>query len=180
LLGLLKQLDNNSDINQCLYVYIQLIAIHPFADGNGRLARALFLQLMQQRYGRVYPMLMLIYLKNINFKNHHKMMKHYRQGDIQALKGFNQQAIDWSNQTMAWLYQLLGEYSASLKTSKRQVNKIIIINNNNKRCAPTDDVSITFHCQLGNSHIYINQGLLSCFNQFDYYLRAELRKHQFQ
>lgn len=178
LIGFIKS-EVKNDTNKALITSQQFIFIHPFADGNGRISRLLMLKIMQEKYGLVYSYLLSIYLKNINRDNYHLAVHKYQHNDIQTFKMFLIEAVNWTNQSVEILYKFLDEYESiigelNLKNNINYSKIIIKVDVNDK----INEELFQLHSKKGGKNIYINSALLNVLNQFDYYLRYELRKHQ--
>ncbi len=169
--------DNSSVLNKSLIGMIQFIFIHPYKDGNGRTSRALFLSQMQPKYGLSSSSLFLIYLKNINPEEYYAAMHGFRNSNFEKLKLFYMQAIVWVNQSLDELQDLFDGYVSKIGKNKFKVeySQIVIKVDLNQR---VDESVFQFHSKKAGKNIYINTALLNVLNQFDYYLRYELRKHQ--
>ncbi len=171
---------NNDDksINKALYALLQFIFIHPFRDGNGRLSRLLLINIVQKKYSFVFASLLAIYLKNIDKKHYHNCMKHYRDGNVQPLKQFYEQAIQWTHKSYKELSGLLSGYEKLVGKNVIKINNIykqIIVKMPVKSKERLDVSIFQMHGKKGVNVIYINTALLNVLNQFDYYLRFELR-----
>jgi len=166
-------------INKALISMMQFFFIHPFNDGNGRVFRAVSLSILQQQLGLTTSYILILYFKNINVKQYYLAQKSYREGNMNPIKTFHKNAIDWTNKSALLLAGLLKEYTAKVDQQKvdqdNHYSQIVIKANQQH----TPDAAIfTFHSKKGQNNIYINTPLRSCLNQFDYYLRHQLREHQ--
>ncbi len=175
----LKFYNNDTDtLDKALFALLQFIFIHPFRDGNGRLSRLLLINIVQKQYGFVFASLLAIYLKNIDKKEFHNCMKYYREGDIQPLKGFHEKAVNWTHKSYNELCGLLSNYEKMI--GEKQIDsdecyKQVIVKTPLKSTKKLDSSIFQEHSKKGSNSIYINSALLSVLNQFDYYLRFELR-----
>lgn len=178
-----------NDINKALMVYWQLIAIHPYRDGNGRLARLLFLHMMSKRHDPVCSALLLLYLKSINRKSYIAVLHQYRLGKITVLKNFYLQAIDWCHQSVQVLSGLLKGYHEMLSTTDgmqmtdaiHSCQQLVIKQDKSTEKIPSKPppkALFQLKAIKSDRRIYINQPLVSYFNHFDYYLRSELRTYK--
>ncbi len=171
--------ERSSRINIALIAMFQLAFIHPFVDGNGRVIRAFALSFVQKELGVISSYLLVLYFKVINPINYYLTLKAYREGDLTTLKNFHQKAIKWANQSVIVLSGFIEEYINKVGQHKIDVDnnysQVVIKTDTNKK---VDDSVFQFHRKKAGINIYINTALLSVLNQFDYYLRYELRKHQ--
>lgn len=72
-------------------------------------------------------------------------------------------------------------YIQKIATQDLEENKIysqVVIKQSKNDPQNPDKTIFEFHSTKGSNNIYINTALLSCLNQFDYYLRYELRSHR--
>jgi len=168
--------EDKSILNKILIGMMQFINIHPFKDGNGRISRVLFLSLMQKHYGCLYSSIFFLYLKNINRMNYFEAMYNYRNGDTIRLKKFYLKAISWTNTSVKVMEELMQEYKAQIKPDSISMNPIysqIVVKV--EKSEQLDSTIFKLHTQKGKNSIYLNTALLNVLNQFDYYLRFELR-----
>ncbi len=168
--------DVKNDANKALLVLQQFIFIHPFSDGNGRLSRLLLLKILQEKHGLIYSCLLSIYLKNINRDNYHKAVSQYQQNDVVALQQFYNQAIQWTNQSAKILSGFIQEYTnkvgqQNIGSDSNYLQVVIKTKVNQKLDESVFQPQVT----KGQYKIYFNTALLNALNQFDYYLRFELR-----
>ncbi|VAW36534.1 hypothetical protein MNBD_GAMMA01-2203 [hydrothermal vent metagenome] len=166
-----------STINKSLIGMMQFIFIHPFKDGNGRTSRALFIAMMQVQYGLEFCCVFMLFLKNINRRQYYVALHDYRNGDIKNLKQFYLKAITWVNKSIVVLQDLLTEYTNKVgkhNLENQQVySQLVVKADENQKM---DKTIFQLHSKKGKYHIYTNTALLNVLNQFDYYLRYELRK----
>lgn len=170
---------NTSKVNLALITMFQLFFIHPFKDGNGRVVRALMISFLEKELGLIPSYLLMLYFKVINPENYYLAQKSYREGIIKELKKFNTQAIEWTNQSTKILSDLIKDYGNKVGENNIETNNEysqIVIKIDAK--AEINESHFQFHSKKAGKNIYINTALLNVLNQFDYYLRYELRKHQ--
>jgi Fic family protein len=175
----LKFYNNDTDtLDKALFALLQFIFIHPFRDGNGRLSRLLLINIVQKKHGIVFSSLLAVYLKNIDKKEFHNCMKHYREGDILPLKQYHEKAINWTHKSYNELCSLLSNYEKMIGRKNLDSNECyrqIIIKTPIKSTQELDSRIFHEHGKKAGNSIYINTALLNALNQFDYYLRFELR-----
>ncbi len=171
--------DKSDDANKALYACLQFIFIHSFRDGNGRISRLLLLNILQKKYGFVFASLLAIYLKNIDKKSYHDSIKKYRYGDISALKQFHEKAIKWTLKSYAELGNLLKGYEKLV--GRKQLHEDlsfskVVLKIKSSDLVTIDESFFKFQQKKAANAVYVNSALLNVLNQFDYYLRYELRE----
>ncbi len=168
-----------SMLNTVLIAMFQLAFIHPFVDGNGRVIRAFALLFVQKELNVIAAYLLVLFFKVINPINYYLTLKAYREGDLTTLKNFHQQAIEWTNQSIKILSSFIEEYTNKVGQLKINTDdnysQVVIKTDSNQKI---DGSVFQFHSKKAGKSIYVNTALLNALNQFDYYLRYELRKHQ--
>jgi hypothetical protein len=165
-------------IDKALFALLQFIFIHPFRDGNGRLSRLLLINVVKTTHDFVFASLLAIYLKNIDKKEYHNFIKRYRNGDVLPLKYFHAKAIKWTVNSYNELCGLLSSYEklgANANSNSNEMYKQVVVKIPKKSDVNLDPSVFKAHGNKGVNNIYINTTLLSVLNQFDYYLRFELR-----
>ena len=171
--------EKTSIINTALIAMFQLAFIHPFKDGNGRVIRAFSISSLQKELGVIPSYLLVLYFKVINPTNYYSTLKSYREGDLMLIKKFHINAIEWANQSAKTLTDFIQEYTNKVGQhnidSDSNYSQVVIKTELNHK---VDESIFQFHSKKAGKNIYINTALLNVLNQFDYYLRFELRKHQ--
>ncbi len=170
--------DNFKAIDKALIALQNFIFIHPFQDGNGRLSRLILLKIIKNEYGIIYASLLAIYLKNINRNSYHNAVNTFQKGDVKTLKKFHDKAVSWTNKSIKVLNDLLREYEKLIvknELDSDECYKQIIIKTPIKSAKKLDPSIFQEQGKKGSNSIYINTALLNVLNQFDYYLRFELR-----
>ncbi len=177
----LLEFSNNSkqpDLSKALLFYLQFIIIHPFSDGNGRFARMMFISIIQPKLGLLYACLLTVYLKNISRWEYYAARSAYLNADIDPLNEFYLKAITWVGEAHSFFSRQLFEYQQkAITTDSGQTNTTTecVILKPQKEPVPSNTLWKE-HGKKGESVIYVNHSLLSVLDQFDYYLKAELRK----
>jgi fido (protein-threonine AMPylation protein) len=168
----------HAHIDRALMIYKQFIFIHPFRDGNGRMARLLFLHLMQQAHHPIYACLYMLYLKNINQSRYHQAIHQYQQGNIEPLKKFYAHATKWTHQAMQQVCNLMQTYIQGIDdTSQDQAYSQIVYKQDEQNPDQPDSTLLKLFSCSDKEEIYLNNSLLSCLHQIDYYLRDQFRQH---
>ncbi len=169
--------NKTSALNTALISMMQFFFIHPFYDANGRMFRALSIVLLQKEFGLINAFLLNLYLKNINREGYYFSQKFYRAGNLESIVNYHKRAIKWANKSALILKTLLDDYLNLTKqknlNDKNYSQIIVKIKNNTTQELDTNIFKL--HGTKGINAIYINTALLNVINQFDYYLRFELR-----
>lgn len=172
--------DKINNIDKALIAMMQLFFIHPFRDGNGRVVRALTISILEKEIGFIKASILVLYFKNINRKEYYLVQKAYRQGDSKAIANYHLLAVNWIEKTADVLNKSFEDYINCV--GKGNFDKYmqyfqIVIKQSKYNLQKLDNSLFEYHSRKGSNDIYINTALLSCFNQFDYYLRCQLRSY---
>ena len=161
-------------IDKALISMMQFFFIHPFNDGNGRVFRALTLSLLKDQLGLINSFIMLVYFKIINQENYYLSQKEYRNGNVNEIKNFHIQAINWTNKSVTVLSDFIDEYMEKIGNDKSNpyFSQVVVIVDKSEQL---DSDLFKLQKTKGQKCIYLNTALLNVLNQFDYYLRFELR-----
>jgi len=170
---------NISKVNIALIAMFQLIFIHPFKDGNGRVVRALTISFLEKELGVIPAYLLILYFKVINPVNYYLALNSYREGNIKEIKRFHVEAINWAYKSKKILFEFIEGY-----IQQTGLDKIynypsylqVVVKSEPNECINQN--IFKFHSKKEGKNISINTALLNVLNQFDYYLRYELRTYQ--
>ena len=96
----------------------QLIVLHPFVDGNGRLQRAFTDSLLAMQTGHPASYISpFLYRLGHNHSGYHSTPTAMLQGDWSQVTSFWHDAINWSNEASIWLLNTVQHLQRTLRVS---------------------------------------------------------------